>query len=98
MIAGAVRVLGSVVFGDDTEVSDLDLLVDPTKGATMMDISKMKLEVSQLLSVTVDATTPNGLPVKFRGQYRTIPHLRQPPKLWHQCLQPRQFPPIWRRT
>ena len=63
-----VRVFGSVVHGDDTEDSDLDILVEPTPATTMMDIAKIQLELSQLLPVTVDVLTPNGLPAKFRGQ------------------------------
>ena len=63
-----VRVFGSVVHGDDNDDSDLDLLVEPTKETTMMDIAKIQLELSQLLPVTVDVLTPNGLPAKFRGQ------------------------------
>lgn len=63
-----VRVFGSVVHGDDTETSDLDILVEPTKETTMMDIAKIQLELSQLLPVAVDVLTPNGLPAKFRGQ------------------------------
>jgi uncharacterized protein len=63
-----VRVFGSVVHGDDTEGSDLDILVEPTQETTMMDIAKIQLELSQLLPVAVDVLTPNGLPDKFRGQ------------------------------
>jgi len=63
-----VRVFGSVVHGDDTEGSDLDILVEPTRETTMMDIAKIQLELSQLLPVPVDVLTPNGLPDKFRGQ------------------------------
>ena len=63
-----VRVFGSVVHGDDTEGSDLDLLVEPTTETTMMDIAKIQWELSQLLPVSVDVLTPNGLPPKFRGQ------------------------------
>ena len=63
-----VRVFGSVVHGDDTDGSDLDILVEPTKETTMMDIAKIQLELSQLLPVAVDVLTPNGLPAKFRGQ------------------------------
>lgn len=63
-----VRVFGSVVHGDDTEGSDLDILVEPTQETTMMDIAKIQLELSQLLPVAVDVLTPNGLPAKFRGQ------------------------------
>ena len=63
-----VRVFGSVVHGDDTEESDLDLLVDPTAETTLMDIARIQLEVAQLLKVGVDVLTPNALPAKFRAQ------------------------------
>lgn len=38
-----VRVFGSVVHGNDTEGSDLDILVEPTTTTTMMDIAKIQL-------------------------------------------------------
>jgi len=63
-----VRVFGSVVHGDDIDGSDLDLLVEPTKETTMLDIAKIQLELSQLLPVAVDVLTPNGLPARFRLQ------------------------------
>ena len=63
-----VRVFGSVVHGDDTEGSDLDLLVEPTKEITMMDIGAIRYELKQLLGIPVDVLTPNALPAKFRGQ------------------------------
>ena len=63
-----VRVFGSVVHGDDTEESDLDLLVEPTNETTMLDIAKIQLELAQLLKVAVDVLTPKALPVKFREQ------------------------------
>ena len=66
-----VRVFGSVLHGDDTEDSDLDLLVDPTAETTMMDIARIQLEVARLLNVSVDVLTPNALPIKFRSQVIT---------------------------
>ena len=63
-----VRVFGSVVHGDDTEGSNLDLLVDPTKETTMMDIGAIRYELKQLLGIPVDVLTPSALPAKFRGQ------------------------------
>ncbi len=63
-----VRVFGSVVHGNDTEGSDLDLLVEPTNQTTMMDISKIQWELGQLLKVAVDVLTPRALPDKFRDQ------------------------------
>lgn len=63
-----VRVFGSVVHGEDTEDSDLDLLVEPTNETTMMDIARIQLELAQLLKVTVDVLTPRALPTRFRDQ------------------------------
>ncbi|MDP3877236.1 MAG: nucleotidyltransferase family protein [Methylobacter sp.] len=63
-----VRVFGSVIRGDDTEDSDLDLLVDPTSETTLMDIAKIQVEVARLLNITVDVLTPRALPDKFRDQ------------------------------
>lgn len=63
-----VRVFGSVVHGDDSEESDLDLLVEPTSETTLMDIAKIQLELAQLLNVAVDVLTPRALPTKFRDQ------------------------------
>ena len=61
-----VRVFGSVLHGEDTEDSDLDLLVDPTPETTLMDIAKIQVEVARLLNITVDVLTPRALPDKFR--------------------------------
>jgi uncharacterized protein len=66
-----VRVFGSVLHGDDTEDSDLDLLVEPTSETTLMDVAKIQVEVAKLLNVSVDVLTPNALPDKFRSQVMT---------------------------
>lgn len=63
-----VRVFGSVLYGEDTEDSDLDLLVEPMPETTMLDIAKIQLELSQLLNVSVDVLTPKALPDTFRDQ------------------------------
>lgn len=63
-----VRVFGSVLHGNDTDDSDLDLLVDPTPETTLMDIAKIQVKVAHLLNVTVDVLTPRALPEKFRNQ------------------------------
>ncbi|MEN2740460.1 nucleotidyltransferase family protein [Microbacterium sp. X-17] len=60
------RVFGSVVRGADTAASDLDLLVEPTRETTLMDIGAIRHELLQLLGVSVDVVTPRGLPSKFR--------------------------------
>ena len=63
-----VRVFGSALHGDDTEDSDLDLLVDPTPETTLFDIAKIQVELKELLGVAVDVLTPRALPDKFREQ------------------------------
>ena len=62
-----VRVFGSVVHGNDTEGSDLDILVEPTKETTMMDIGAIRYELKQLLGIPVDVLTPRALPEHFRA-------------------------------
>ena len=53
---------------EDTEDSDLDLLVDPMSETTLMDIAKIQVEITQLISVPVDVLTPNALPDRCQGQ------------------------------
>ncbi len=60
------RVFGSVVHGDDTEDSDLDILIDPTPDTTLFDIGAIRHELLQLLGVPVDVLTPKALPEQFR--------------------------------
>jgi uncharacterized protein len=60
-------VFGSVVHGDDTEHSDLDILVDPTADTTLMDVACIQVELERLLGVAVDVLTPRALPAKFRS-------------------------------
>lgn len=62
------RVFGSVLHGDDTERSDLDLLVDPLPGATLLDLGGIQIELEELLGIPVDVLTPGDLPAKFRQQ------------------------------
>ncbi|OJW51077.1 MAG: nucleotidyltransferase [Alphaproteobacteria bacterium 41-28] len=62
------RVFGSVLHGNDTDKSDLDLLVDPTLETTLMDIAKIQNRLQILLGVSVDVLTPRALPEKFRRQ------------------------------
>jgi predicted nucleotidyltransferase len=62
-----VRVFGSVVHGDDTNDSDLDLLVEPTSETTMMDIGAIRYELKELLGIPVDVLTPRAIPDHFRA-------------------------------
>jgi len=62
------RVFGSIVHGNDTDGSDLDLLVDPLPGTTLFDLGGLQVELETMLGVPVDVLTPADLPVKFRAQ------------------------------
>jgi predicted nucleotidyltransferase len=60
------RVFGSVLRGEDAEGSDLDLLVDPLPGTTLLNLGALQVDLEQLLGVPVDVLTPGDLPPKFR--------------------------------
>ena len=62
------RVFGSVLRGTDTPISDLDLLVDPLPGTTLLDLGAIQVELEEVLGVAVDVLTPGDLPEKFRAQ------------------------------
>jgi predicted nucleotidyltransferase len=61
------RVFGSVLHGEDTDNSDLDILIDPTPETTLFDIGAIRQELCMLLGVPVDVLTSNALPDKFRA-------------------------------
>ncbi len=62
------RVFGSVLHGQDTDGSDLDILIDPTPETTLFDIGAIRHELGKLLGVPVDVLTPNALPDSFRAK------------------------------
>jgi predicted nucleotidyltransferase len=61
-------VFGSVARGEDAEGSDLDLLVDPLPGATLLGLGGLQLELQEMLGVEVDLLTPGDLPARFRQE------------------------------
>jgi uncharacterized protein len=72
-VIGAYRVrnpcvFGSVLHGTDTEGSDLDILVDPTRETTLFDLGAISGDLSRLLGVPVDVLTPDALPDKARAK------------------------------
>jgi hypothetical protein len=60
--------MGSVLHGNDTDASDLDLLVDPMPGATLFDLGGLQDELEELLGVRVDVVTPRDVPERLRAQ------------------------------
>jgi len=62
------RVYGSVLSGDDTEDSDLDLLVDPGPHTSLITMAKLQNEAERVLGVRVEVLTPKSLPARFRDR------------------------------
>ena len=67
-LARNARVFGSVARGDDSDNSDLDVLVDPLPGATLLDLGAMQVELEETLGLRVDLLTPGDLPTAFRDR------------------------------
>jgi predicted nucleotidyltransferase len=62
------RIFGSVLHGTDHQDSDLDILIDPLPGATLLDIGGLQIALEELLGVSVDVLTAEDLPPRFRDQ------------------------------
>jgi predicted nucleotidyltransferase len=62
------RVFGSVLHQDDTEVSDLDLLIDAAEGMTLFDMAAIAADIERITHTKVDVKTPEDLSVKFRSK------------------------------
>ena len=67
---GALRVFvfGSHARGTARPDSDLDLLVGMKDGATLFDLGRMRLELEELLGITVDIVSEGGLRPDIRDQ------------------------------
>lgn len=55
-----VRIVGSVARGEDTEESDVDLLVDTAPGTTLFDIGGLHEDLVDLLGIPVDIISSGG--------------------------------------
>lgn len=58
---GNVRVFGSVARGDDTETSDVDLLVETTEGVSLLDLIGLEREIGEILGRSVDLVPAGNL-------------------------------------
>ena len=56
-----VRVFGSVVRGQETQGSDIDLLVEMERGRSLLDQVRLRRALNELLAVEVDVLTTGGL-------------------------------------
>jgi hypothetical protein len=62
------RVFGSVLRGEDTEASDLDILVDPAPRASLLTMERLQRELASATGVKIDLRTPEEIHPKFRGK------------------------------
>lgn len=62
------RVFGSVARGDDEPGSDIDLVVDFTEEASLLDEVGLRLALRDLLQVEVDVVASDGLRGAFRDR------------------------------
>ncbi len=62
------RIFGSVLHGQDTHNSDLDILVDTTEETSLFDIGAIRSELTELLGVEVDVLTPASLPDRWKTE------------------------------
>lgn len=56
-----VRVFGSVARGEDTDTSDVDLLVSMEKNRTLYDLIGLQQEIQDILNRNVDVLTDRSI-------------------------------------
>lgn len=66
--AREVRVFGSVARGEDTESSDVDLLVDFGTEIGLLSLNKLSRELSELVGADVDVVPAGSLKASVRAQ------------------------------
>ncbi|PWR69707.1 nucleotidyltransferase family protein [Methanospirillum lacunae] len=66
--ARKIRIFGSVIRGEDTPESDLDLLVEFEPGRSLIDHIALIQDLQDLLERNVDVVTENGLNTYIRDQ------------------------------
>ena len=62
------RVFGSVLRGEDTEDSDLDILVDPAPRASLFAMERLQTQLANVAGVKIDLRTPEEIHSKFRAK------------------------------
>jgi len=66
------RVFGSVLHGEDTDNSDLDILVDEINGkTTLLSLARIQTAIQVLTGFKADVLTPLDLHERFRNQVVT---------------------------
>ena len=64
-----IRIFGSTARGEDTNKSDLDLLVSPIQGETgLMELVRIAAEIKKLIKVPVDVVLDTTIPEQHRDK------------------------------
>jgi len=63
-----VRVFGSMARGTADESSDVDLLVQPLPGTSLLDLGGLVMDTQELLGRSVDVVSERALPPTMREQ------------------------------
>lgn len=66
--AGNVRIFGSVTRGEDTEESDVDILVTMDSGRTLFDLIGFNQDLEDFLGCKVDVISDRGLSPYFQDR------------------------------
>lgn len=66
--AGNIRIFGSRSRGEASSSSDLDLLVDMSKGSSLLDLIGLKYDIEDALNLEIDVVTEAGLSRHLRDQ------------------------------
>ncbi len=60
------RLFGSTLHGDDTEDSDLDILVDEAPDTSLFDLAGLQIALEEAVGIKVDVRLPGELHRAFR--------------------------------
>lgn len=66
--ADCVRVFGSVARGEETENSDIDLVVRMQAGRSLLDLAGLKHDIEDLIQRPADIVTENSLHPLIRNK------------------------------
>ena len=59
---------GSIIRGQETETSDIDILVNYDEGVTLLDVASLQFELEQLLGRKVDLVSEKFLHRRIRDR------------------------------
>jgi uncharacterized protein len=68
--ASNVRIFGSVARGEDTDASDVDILVDMQRNRSLLDLVALKQEIEELLGRNADVLTEESISRYLRDRIR----------------------------